>query len=512
MRIPGYFKSLLKHKTVRAILTVFIIVVLALYFRSNSSTEADLTVNSEPVVKLTTAQKYAGNNSISLIGNVRAFNEAIITSEKSGRVTSVNATLGKEVTAGTMLVTLENAAEQASVLQAEGIYDAAVAAAAQSGVGVDEAKNSLKRAQDAAVSAFKSAYNTTNGVVINSIDQFFADPNSRTPGLRIDGKGYTSDLNTERVAYQTLLPTWQERVNTITTESDLETEIKYANENVQRTINLIDAFLVVFDRQSNSARYTDSEILTFTNTFTGLRSTLFSVQSSLDTSLTGLSSAEDGLRRAELAAQGGTTSAADAQVKQALGALRAAQANLSKTILRTPISGTVNTLSVRTGDFINSFAEVAVIANNNALEIVTYLSETEKDMLAVGDEVTIEGKFTGIVTQISPAVDNSTRKIEVRIAAENIDVVNGDTVRITKTISEKTNGSDIVTVPLSAVKFETNNGSVFVVEDGKLSSKPVVLGTVRGGSVEIVEGLLKNEEFVIDARGLLSGETVTVIE
>lgn len=463
-----------------------------------------------PTVTVTTATEFAGGQTLSLIGNVRAATEASVTSEQSGRVVSVPVSLGQTVSAGQVIATLESASQRAAVLQAEGVYDAAVAASAQSGVSVDEAQTALENARNNAVSTYRSAYNTNNGVVVNNIDSFFSAPNSTIPGLRIDGRGFTGVLNAERIAYQTILPVWQAQVNTISSGSDLRAELQYANEVSQRTLSLIDTFLLLFNQQSNSSRYTEAELQTFSTNFTTLRSNLIATQTSLDSALISLQSAEDNLKRAQLSASGSTSSASDAQIKQALGALRAAQANLAKTVLRTPISGTVNFLTVRPGDFVGSFEQVAQVANNNALEIIAYLSDSEKTQVAIGDEVEIEGGFTGVVSKIAPVVDTVTRKTEIRISAENIDVANGETVRVSKELTAA--DTSRIIVPLSAVRFTIDEGNVFVVKDGVLQTQPVILGNILGGSIEITDGLGADEQFVVDVRGLQAGIEVTVKE
>lgn len=510
MQIIERAKAWSGRKSVRiAIIFVVVVVFIVLNITKNAENITE-SGNKLPVVSITTPSEYVGGQTLSLIGNVRAFTEAQITSERAGRVTSVNVTLGQKVPAGAILATLENASERASVLQAEGVYDAAVASAAQTNVGLDEAQTVLRNAQNSAVSTFKSTYNTTYGIVVHSIDDFFADPNKSVPGLKIDGRGFTSELNNERVALETLLPTWQARVNSISIQSDLNTELDYASQNVQKVVDMIDTFIIVFNEQTDTNRYTDAELTAFSNTFTGLRSTLIGLQSSIDAAQSGLSSARDTVKRAELAAAGGVTSSADAQVKQALGSLRAAQANLAKTILRTPISGTVNSISIRTGDFINSFSPVAIVANNDAFEIVTYISDSEKKLLQENDSVLIDGKYEGMVTKIAPAVDSTTRKTEVRIATEGVDIVNGDTVRITKEVDSTNIASDLIQIPLTAVKFDRENGSIFTVEDGVLQSKEVILGNILGGSVEVLEGISATDSFVEDVRGLIVGEEVEI--
>ncbi|MCA9360731.1 HlyD family efflux transporter periplasmic adaptor subunit [Candidatus Nomurabacteria bacterium] len=510
MNINERIKLKLEQKSVQGGIVVVLVIIGVIFYTSNS-TPATLEDNfKKTVVKVTTPKDYVGEQSLSFIGNVRAFTEAEITPERAGRVTAVNVSLGQQVSAGTILASLENASERASVLQAEGSYDAAVANAAQSNVSVDQAKNALTTSQNSIVSTLRSAYNTTNGTIVNSIDTFFSNPNGQVPGLKISGRGYTSQLNSERIEFQTILPAWQTRVNTVSIVSDLNAELDYASLNVQKTIDVIDIFIAIFNQQDSSSSYTDSELVSFSETFTGLRSTLIGVQSSIDASKTSLSSALDALKKAELASEGGVASLSDAQVKQALGSLRAAQANLEKTILRTPISGTVNSLSIRTGDFISAFTPVGIVANNSAFEIVTYISDSEVDLLNEGDIVLIEGQIEGVVTKIAPAVDTVTKKTEVRIATESKDIVNGDTVRITKEIAPDNVSDSSIEIPLTAVKFERENGSIFVIENNLLVAKSVVLGAIQGGAVKVLEGITANEEFVIDARGLVVGEEVEV--
>lgn len=510
MQILERLKPWMGRKSVRgALLIVFILFVLAII--TNGKTETlEPETRQKPTVSLTSSAEYSGKQSLSLIGTVRAMSEASVTSERGGRVTSVPVKLGQFVQAGQVIATLENASEAAAVLQAEGAYDAAVVASLQSTVGVDEAEDRLTSAQNAAVTNYYSAYNTVNGAIRNSVDTFFSDPDGRVPGLRLDGRGLTEEMNHERVAYQTILPEWQAKASSLSGADDLVTELARAKQIVQRTVTFLDSFISLFEQQEDNNRYTEAEVQGYIASFTTLRSTLLGVQTSIDTSISSLNAAEDALKRAELNAVGGTNSIADAQVKQALGVLRSAQANYAKTILRTPVSGTVNSLSVRTGDFINAFSLVARVANNDVLEIVTFISDDERSLLSVGDEVVIENTLSGTVTEISPAVNTTTGKTEVRITTVGTDIVNGDTVRISKELTDTPLTDQAVKIPLSAVKFEAEDGFVLTVESNRLVKKPVTLGFVRGGTVEVTEGLESDDLFVIDARGLQPDTEVTV--
>ena len=473
--------------------------------------EESRTEPTLPVVSLTTAASYGDTASASIIGTARAVSEAAITPERSGRVGSVNVGLGDFVSAGTIIARLENRAEQAAVLQAEGAYEAALASAAQSGVGVNEAENALVSARREAVSAYQTAYTTANNIVRNSIDQFFANPQGQIPGLRVSGRGYTQELNERRVDLATLLPGWQADAQTLTVDDDLPAALGTAEERTRDVLAMVDIFITIFeDQQTSSSRYTDTELRAFGETFAGHRNTLLSTISTIEQRETALMNAQEALTKARLGGEVGAGSAADAQVKQALGSLRAAQASLEDTLLRTPIAGTVNSLDVRTGDFVSANTPLASVANNQALEIVTFVASRERERFSLGSEVTLATGGTGVVSAVAPAVDPETGKREVRILTESTSVSAGDTVTLSAADTTATSSPGPLRVPLTAVKFESENGYVLVLSDDVLERRDVELGTVSGDTVEVVGGLDTTTEFVADARGLNAGDAVAV--
>lgn len=505
-------KAVLAKPYVKPVLAVLVVLIIALIVKNGQSAEVEVAAEGiNPLVSVTSAANFVSSDSLSLIGTVRAFTEAKITAEIGGRVTSVNTELGGTVGAGQVIATIENASEQASLLQAQGAYEAALASAAQSNVGVSEADNNLTAAQNNVISTYKSAYNTSNGIVTGTIDPFFANPLSSVPGLRLSGRGYTDALNSGRIELQSTLPAWRDKSLSVSTSANLPALIAEARTYTTSVLEMVDMFIAVLQEQGSQDRYSDAEIQTFLTNFNAARASLSQTLTSLNTTEAALVSAEEAKKRADISGTSGAVSSADAQVKQALGSLRAAQANYAKTILRSPIAGTVNSLNIKSGDYISAFTEAAVVANNDALEIVTYIGDNERDTLAVGDVVVIDGSFEGTITQISPAVDAATRKTEVRIAAENQNIKNGDTVKI----SRKQNADTVtvvseIRVPLTAVKFEIEDGFVFTVENGVLKAQAVTLGRVNANSVVITSGLDADQEFVVDARGLFDGQEVEV--
>jgi RND family efflux transporter MFP subunit len=361
------------------------------------------------------------------------------------------------------------------------------------------------------VSTYRSAVTTNNAAVRGTIDQFFTAPDSGIPGLNIAGKGFTSELNNERSQYQTLLEEYRTAANEITVSADLPTELRDLATFIERTASFFGTFITVLELQTNDARFSDAELAGTITNFASTQASLIELAARVEQSATSIENAVDAVERARIADArvSDAPRASDAQVTQALGGLRAAQANLAKTILRTPIAGTINSLAVQTGDFLGANQQAALVANNNALEIVTYISQSERALLEVGDVLQVEGT-EATVTAIAPAIDDSIGKIEVRLAAESEDLQNGDTVTVTFVADSQTNVAGPVIVPLAAIKFTQTDGEVFVVENGVLVGRPVTIGEVQGSGVTIEAGLSRTEAFVADARGLQAGDAVII--
>jgi RND family efflux transporter MFP subunit len=213
----------------------------------------------------------------------------------------------------------------------------------------------------------------------------------------------------------------------------------------------------------------------------------------------------------------GTLATANASVKQAQGAYDAALSRLEKTIIRSPINGTLNSLTINTGDFIGAFTQVAVVSNNGALEIVAFVNEDDAKRVVVGAQATINDSVAGVVTRVASAIDPTTKKIEVRVGIKdtNAGLINGKSVSVKITKSKKdvstttrANSGPIV-IPLSALKLTPRGANVFTVSaTDTLIAIPVKEGAILGEQIQILEGLTGTESIVVDARGLKEGQVV----
>lgn len=343
---------------------LLIVTAGSMYLAGDETESLNAVVDAEAVPRTVSLYTISANTGTAVrTADGSAF---IVRSQSAGRVDSV-AKVGDNLAPGATVAQIENSAQRAALIQAEGAYEAALASAAQSNVGVSEADNNLTAAQNNVISTYKSAYNTSNGIVTGTIDPFFANPLSSVPGLRLSGRGYTDVLNSSRIELQTTLPTWRDKSLSVSTNANLPALIAEARTYTTSVLEMVDMFIAILQDQGTQERYSDAEIQTFLANFNAARANLSQTLTSLNTTEAGLVSAEEAKKRADISGTSGAVSSADAQVKQALGSLRAAQANYDKTIIKTPVAGTVTAVSISVGDIINVGSDVVFVAGDTTI-------------------------------------------------------------------------------------------------------------------------------------------------
>lgn len=478
----------LRPRTQLIIGALVIIALVALMLLTGGGSKEDTAGYQRTVTLASVSSLSGGGSSGNVIGTVRSVTEAELLAQTGGTVRRVNTSVGSGVGAGSVLAELENASERAAVLQAEGSYDAAVAANVTT---VRDVSTDIR-------TSYNSSFSELETTLQTDIDTFFGAPTSSGPNLVINADGDQEQRLSEiRRDISDLMNVWRRGL--------AESSSKDPNlllKEMETTIKTFSTFLTDLADAAN-ARDSGASTAQLTSLATA-RTTAASLSSEI-------ASLRNDLEAQKANASSGVPTANEASVKQALGSLRLAQAALEKTVVRAPIGGTVNFLPIRVGDYVTAFTHVATVAQNGALEIVAYVSEDERAALAVGDRVTVEDTLSGIVTSIAPALDPVTKQIEIHVAVEGADtLVNGQSVRIAvpAPVSATQTGS-VILLPLSAVKLYADSRVVFTVDgDGRLVARAVEIGEVRGDRIEILSGLTLELRIVTDARGLAEGQKV----
>jgi RND family efflux transporter MFP subunit len=439
-----------------------------------------------------------------LIGEIKSVNEANIHSQTAGTVTHLYRKLGEYVSAGAIIAELDNASERAAVLSAQGTFEAAQA-------NVDKTSKLFTSSKGSTLDSIKAVYSSNDDLVHTKLDVMFSNPTVQSARfvLPVSNQSLLNTVMTQRLQLESMLKAQAQRAAALTEDSDLKGEIAIAIEETRIIKKYIDDLSALLNVSISSESYSQSEINTFIATASAARTTISSSLSSLNVALQALTSAQNiGDKPTE-------ASASEAALKQAQGALDSANANLEKTIIRAPISGTLNNLSISLGDFVSGFQQVAVVSNNGALEIVAHVSSEDRASIAVGSKVTIENKYEGAVTSIAPAIDPITKKIEVKIGFNGRaqDLTNGQSVHldVARTAKKSTANSGTIVLPVATVKVGTTQSLVFTVnEENKLVGHVVTLGDLVGDKVQITSGVTTDMMLVTDARGLKDGQQVDV--
>ena len=455
--------------------------------------------------------------SIPLLGIVTSTSEATIRAESSGKLTRVYKKLGDTVYAGAVLAEFENSSERAQVLQAEGAYDAAKASKDITRINNTTVGSSLMESKTAALNTISSAYNTMDDGIHTKTDSFFNSPRAENARfeLSVPDASLVYSIESTRVTIEKILTARNARNRTLTVASDLITELTTIQKEAEIIKTYLDDLATAYSKALESSSYSQAQIEAGKISVGIARSSLSGTLSSITSMRSSLIASTNAETITGTTGGGGSTATADAQVKQALGSYNAALSRLEKTVVRSPITGTLNSFSIKTGDFITQFTEVAVVSNNGALEVVSYVTEEDARRIQVGAKVRIDNSVTGSVTRVAQALDPRTKKMEIRVGITDraASLTNGQSVRMVITKNNKVTkvSNATITIPLSALKLTPTGAFVFTVDaSSTLIAVPVKEGAILGEEIQILSGLFGSEEIVLDARGLKAGTVVTV--
>ena len=208
---------------------------------------------------------------------------------------------------------------------------------------------------------------------------------------------------------------------------------------------------------------------------------------------------------------------AQGQLSSAKGKYEAAEAQVSYSEIRSPISGVVTDRPLFPGETASTGTPLVTIMDTSSLLAKVHLSQIVAQQLSLGDDASasipgVDEPVPGKVTLISPALDPGSTTVEVWLKVDNKagKYKAGTPVRVSivgRTIP------NAVKIPLEAVlTAEDGSKSVMVVNDGGTAHKVVVqLGINDGEDVQVTQGL-NGSELVITkgAYGLSDGTKVTV--
>ncbi|MHB8073363.1 efflux RND transporter periplasmic adaptor subunit [Desulfosporosinus fructosivorans] len=187
---------------------------------------------------------------------------------------------------------------------------------------------------------------------------------------------------------------------------------------------------------------------------------------------------------------------------------------LSKTQLKSAISGTVIAKYITASQLINVGTPVFKIGNIESLKVVLSVPDYEISNWQIGDKVTATlygNSKEGIVTKKSPSINEGTATIGVEVTIDNQqnDWLPGQVI----TCSHAIDGKDAIYIPVaSVVKTGNENPYIFIVDNDTAVKRFVTLGKIQNDKLEISSGLEPGDKVVIKgAERLFDNDKIKIV-
>jgi multidrug efflux system membrane fusion protein len=211
------------------------------------------------------------------------------------------------------------------------------------------------------------------------------------------------------------------------------------------------------------------------------------------------------------------TRTAEAEVSQARAALEQAKLNLRDALVRAPVSGTIQTRTVQTGQYVQPGTVLATLVRRDPLLLRFQVPEQESASVRPGMVARFrvagdQGEHTAHIRHVAESASTTSRMV---IVTANIDAPNraalkpGAFAQVTVPIGSNTTAP---VIPQTAIRPSERGFLAYVIEGNKASERVLTLGMrTADGQVEVREGIRPGEQLVIrGAEALRDGADVRV--
>lgn len=167
--------------------------------------------------------------------------------------------------------------------------------------------------------------------------------------------------------------------------------------------------------------------------------------------------------------------------------------------------GVVTMIRAEPGQVVEAGEAVVQIANNKEVEVLVAVPESRMAEVKLNNAVTIkmwadqQKRYEGVVREIAPAADSSTRAFNVRVMIQGAD----EAVKLGMTAGVKFSAPAVqqaaeLLVPTSALTEINGKKLVWVIDaDNRAQPREVIAGQFSENGVQIISGLQTGEKIAI---------------
>ncbi|MFA7252838.1 MAG: efflux RND transporter periplasmic adaptor subunit [Candidatus Paceibacterota bacterium] len=496
-KITNIWSWVKDHKIWSTIIILIIISIAFFLIKGNSAPEEFKTVKAE--IGALKAE-------VSVTGNVKPLSEVDLAFERGGKVATLSVAVGNRVSAGQYLASVSNADLQANLDQAKANLKKAKAALGNS---ADQSALSLSQAKISLVNSVKDSYTKADDAVRNKIFSLFNDPVRYNARLAFSTDTFLQeDIEEGKDDVVEMLEAWNRIFKKTDISLDVETNYQLAKTNLNQIKALLDKSAeAVNGLNTDESGQSQTQIDTW-------KLNVSTARTSINTAIDTLTTSYNQYKTAGLSDQiaEGSSLAEEASVEYALAQVASAEAELAKTIIRSPISGVITDIPIKLGEIVPANQKAISVISYGSYEVETFVPEADIAKIKIGNKAkaTLDAygddvEFETLVIKIDPAatvIDGvPTYKVTLQFPTADERIRSGMTANLDILTAEKT---EVLIIPSRAIISKTDGKYVFIldpIDPQKTVEKKIVVG-LKGsdGMTEIVSGIVEGELIVTNPK------------
>lgn len=445
------------------------------------------------------------------MGTAAPQQQVYVTPMVSGTVMEVNFQVGDTVQEGDLLFRIDDEAAQLQLASAEAAYHSAEA-------GVQAATGGARDLQN---------YQTEQSIQqlrdsMNDVDESIDEMESNLGDLRDAGGQLSSAKNAAQAAadqaetaYYALKSELDPQITAAqATVDDLQSQIDAAQpgtdvSGLQEQLDAEKSILEGLQAQLSNSKNAldqaevavtqiDGQIAANESAKTQLKSGIDTAEDSRETINENLATAEQSYAITQNEVYPDTDATYAAQLESAAVGIDSAQMQLDYYTVEAPISGVIESVSVEEDQMVSAGSAAYVISNKESMTVTFQVTEEAKNVLAVGDPVTVERNgdtYEGTITEVGTMANAQTHLFTVKasVSGASDKIPNGVTVKVYATTHEEENK---LIIPYDALYFSAGSAYVYCVEDGTIVRTSVTVGLMSDTQAVIEEGLSEDSQVV----------------
>lgn len=446
---------------------------------------------------------------VSATGNVKPVENVDLAFETGGRISNVSVQVGDYVSPGQVIAWLDTTQLNAQL-------DKANADLASQKAALNKATLDLQNYYGSIVTTVNAAYTSANDAVRIKIYPLFSDDETSLPKLTFDStkSQEKTTVETERYMVRDILNRWLLQVSNLTyyppvpvvADSMTQSLENALSDSKKNLYSIYDFLNTLMDVTINAASLPAATLASYKTDINGARGEIDSAAANVTTLMQNIASQKAAV----------TSKQADVQSYQA--SVDNINAQISKTVLRSPISGTVTKQDAKVGEIASANTILVSIISSGGYEIDSNIPEVDISRIKVRDDakVTLDAYgndvvFAAKVVSIDPAetvIEGvSTYLTKLHFTQPDPRIKPGMTANIDIVSASHENA---LSLPQRAVQKSGGREFVLIYKGVPGSAKNVssteerdVVTGLRGsdGYVEILSGMSEGEKVVMPSLG-----------